>query len=92
MKVWYIAQVHSDIECGESEKHILFSTQEKAEEKFMELVDSKKDIFDNYENWVLDEMPFRKMFYASADNHDPCSCKTLSVGSYEIDSGNILEW
>ena len=57
MQVWFVRQIYSLFDYGTSYEHMLFSTQEKAEEKFMELVDSNTDLFGSKIKWELDNSP-----------------------------------
>lgn len=92
MKVWYVCQSYVAFEYGSSDDFILFSTQEKAEEKFMELVEAGKDLWgENNTEWILDNN-LSKMFTAhNASNSEYGSNTYLSVGSYDIDSGKVLD-
>lgn len=90
MKVWYVCQYNYSFECGSNSNCLLFSTQEKAEEKFMKLVDSGKDVWGGPEEWILDNTP-NKMFSASSPYNSEDSGSCLSVGSHELDSDRVLE-
>lgn len=58
----------------------------------MELVDAGKDLWgENNIEWVLDNN-LSKMFTAhNANNSEYGSNNYLSVGSYELDSGKVLD-
>ena len=80
-------QTYSSFDCGTSCEHILFSTQEKAEEKFMELVDSNTDLFGSKIKWELDNSP-SKMFSARDENNlEWGSNNFLTVGNYVLNYG-----
>ena len=87
MQVWFVRQIYSSFDYGTSYEHMLFSTQEKAEEKFMELVDSNTDLFSSKIKWELDNSP-SKMFSARDENNSERSSNNfLTVGNYVLNSG-----
>lgn len=90
MKIWYVCQYNYSFEGGSNSNCLLFSAQEKAEEKFMELVDSSKDVWGGPVEWILDNTS-NKMFSASSSYNSEYSGSCLSVGSHDLDSDVVLE-
>lgn len=90
MKIWYVCQSSITFEFGSSEHFILFSTQEKAEEKFKDLVESNKNIWGSNISWEL-KSSTNKMLSAYDSRNSAEDRRYLDVGYYEIDSGEILE-
>lgn len=91
MKVWYVCQTSVTREYGSSEHFILFSTQKKAEEKLMELVESSKNICGRPVAWELKNNTNKMLSACDSTNVVGEDCRYLDVGSYEIDSGEIME-
>ena len=81
-------QIYSSFDyCCINYEYMLFSIREKAEEKFMELVNSNTDLFGSKIKWKLDNSP-NKMFSAHDENNSEWgSDVSLTVGNYLLDSG-----